>query len=75
MTAKTIRFAKDGHHYVFRYGPDMQDEMIDQIMTLAENRDYNLDWLDAATLSFQIAQYTAAGDGDILMTSFDPYNS
>jgi len=42
----------------------MQDEMIDHIMDLAESGEYNVDWLDAATLSFQIARHTAAGDGD-----------
>jgi len=73
MKAKTIRFAKEGHHYIFRYGPGMQDELIDQVMNLAENPDCNIDWLDAATLSFQVAQYTAAGDGDILITSANPH--
>jgi hypothetical protein len=47
----------------------MQDEMIDHIMDLAESSKYNVDWLDAATLSFQIAQHAAAGDGDIVPQS------
>ena len=73
MKAKTIRFAKEGHHYIFRYSPGMQDELIDQVMDFAENPDCNIDWLDAATLSFQVAQHTAAGGGDVLITSANPH--
>ena len=65
MTTKTMRFTKDGQHYIFRYRHDMQDEMIDHMMDMAESSAYNIDWLDAATLSFQIAQHAAAGDGDL----------
>ena len=60
---RTMRFAKNGQYYIFRYRNDMQDEMIDHIMDMAESGEYNVDWLDAATLSFQIAQHAAAGDG------------
>jgi hypothetical protein len=73
MTTKTIRFAKNGQHYIFCYRYDMQDEMIDHIMDLAESNEYNVDWLDAATLSFQIAQHAATGDGDVVMPPA-PYN-
>ena len=73
MTTKTVKFAKNGHQYLFRYRHDMQDEMIDHIMDLAESDEYNVDWLDAATLSFQIAQHAAAGDGDIVAPPA-PYN-
>jgi hypothetical protein len=64
-----MKFAKDGQHYVFRYRHDMQDEMIDHFMGLAESDEYNIDWLDAATLSFQIAQHAAAGDNDVIAPS------
>ncbi len=69
MTTKTMRFTKGGQHFIFRYRYDMQDEMIDHIMDIAESGEYNVDWLDAATLSFQIAQHAAAGDGDIVTPS------
>jgi len=65
MTTRTMNFAKDGHHYIFRYRRDMQDELIDHITDLAASEEYNIDWLDAATMSFQIAQHAAIGDGDI----------
>jgi len=44
----------------------MQDELISHITTLAESREHDLDWLDAATLSFQIAQQAATGDSDVV---------
>ncbi len=61
MSVRTIRFAKSGHHYIFRYSPGMEDSTIDQIMKLADSRECDIDWLDAATLSFQIARHMAAG--------------
>ena len=73
MTTKTLRFTKDGQCYLFRYRHDMQDEMIDHIMDLAESSKYNVDWLDAATLSFQIAQHAATGGGDTVAPQA-PYN-
>ena len=69
MTTKTVRFAKSGQNFIFRYRNDMQDEMIDHIMGLAESSEYNVDWLDAATLSFQIAQHAAIGDSGPAMPS------
>lgn len=66
MTTRTVRFNKRGQHYIFRYRNDMQDELISHITTLAESREHDLDWLDAATLSFQIAQQAATGDSDVV---------
>ena len=59
VPVRTLRFAKHGNHLILRYNPG-GDEMIDYIMALAEDKDCPLDWLDAATLSFQVAQNTAS---------------
>lgn len=59
MRMRNLTFAKDGHTFVFRYAPGYEDEVVDEIMQLAEDDDCTLDWLDAATLSFQIAQHAA----------------
>ena len=64
MTTRTMRFAKDGQNYIFRYRSDAPDEIIDHIMTLAESSQYNIDWLDAATLSFQITQTAATTEAN-----------
>ncbi len=60
MTTRTLSLAKGGHKYVFRYGPGCEDDMLDAIMELAEDDKSPVDWLDAATLSFQVTQNTAA---------------
>lgn len=59
MKLSTLSFAKNGHTYIFRYMPGMEDIMVDEIMRMAEDSESDLDWLDAATLSFQIAQEAA----------------
>jgi len=66
MTTRTLTLAKGGHKYVFRYAPGYEDDVVDEIMRLAEDAQTNLDWLDAATLSFQVAHYAADGCCDIL---------
>ena len=59
MTTRTLSLVKGGHKYVFRYGAGCQDDMLDAIMELAESDRSPVDWLDAATLSFQVTQNTA----------------
>jgi len=59
MSHKTLTLVKSGHKYVFRYSPGNESEIVDEIARLAENPKANLDWLDAATLSFQVAQGAA----------------
>ena len=60
MEPRTLTLAKGAHKYIFRYPPGAENEIVDEIMRLAESRDCNLDWLDAAALGFQIAQFAAA---------------
>jgi hypothetical protein len=59
MTTRTLSLAKGGHKYVFRYSPGCEDDIVDAIMELAEDDESPVDWLDAATLSFQITQNAA----------------
>ncbi len=56
----TLSLAKDGHRYVFRYATGHEDEVIASIVGLVEGGQTTFNWLDAATLSFQVAQATAA---------------
>ena len=60
MTTRTLSLVKGGHKYVLRYSHGCEDDMLDAIMELAESDDNPVDWLDAATLSFQVTQNTAA---------------
>jgi hypothetical protein len=67
METRTLSLAKGGHKYVFRYRPGAENEIVDEIMNLAESREANLDWLDAATLGFQVAQHASEGCCEALM--------
>lgn len=60
MTTRTLSLVKGGHKYVFRYSSGCEDDILDSIMDLADSDQSPLDWLDAATLSFQVTQNTAA---------------
>ena len=61
MQNREIQFEKDGHTYVIRYAPGREGMVIDQLMTLAEDADCNVDWLDAATLSHGVASGACGG--------------
>jgi len=60
MTTRTLSLVKGGHKYVFRYSAGCEDDILDSIMDMAESDQSPIDWLDAATLSFQVTQNTAA---------------
>jgi len=59
MSKRTVQLTKDGHEYVFSYVPGHEGQIVDEIMQLAADRKSDFDWLDAATLGFQVAQHTA----------------
>lgn len=59
MASRTLDFSKNGQTYVFRYAPGDEDAVVEKLMSLAEDADCPLDWLDAATLSFQVTQRAA----------------
>ncbi len=67
MDTKTLSLVKGSHKYMFRYRPGAEDEIIDEIMRLAESRNCNLDWLDAASLGFQVTRYAAENCCEALM--------
>ncbi|MHC4981770.1 MAG: hypothetical protein ACYTF6_01210 [Planctomycetota bacterium] len=59
METRTLTLAKAAHKYVFRYRVGAEEEIVDEIMRLAESPACNLDWLDAALLGFEVAQQAA----------------
>ena len=69
MAKRILAFSRAGHTYLFRYPSGSEDTMVDVVMQLAEDPDCPLDWLDAATLSFQAAQYAAETCTDTLLPS------
>jgi len=59
MSKRTVQLTKDGHDFVFTYGPGHEGRIVDEIMRLAANRETDFDWMDAASLGFQVAQHAA----------------
>lgn len=59
VAARTIGMRRDGHTYVFRYTPGSENEVVDELARLADDERVGLDWVDAATLSFEITAYAA----------------
>jgi len=59
VTKRTLNLTKGDHTYVFRYAPGCEDLILDEIAALAEDDGCDLDWLDAATLGFQVARSAA----------------
>ena len=72
MKMRTLTLATQGHSYLFRYAPGCEDAVVDEIMILADDSDAPFDWLDAATLSFQVARYTAESCDSVLKPARDP---
>lgn len=59
METRTISLKKDGQTYIFRYTPGCEDKLVEQFEYLAEDDRSDLDWVDAAQLSFQLASEVA----------------
>jgi hypothetical protein len=54
MTLHTLILDKGRRHYVFRYPPGSEGLITDRLWRLAEDERSELDWIDAATLTFQV---------------------
>ena len=59
MGIRTVSINKRGHHFIFRYSPGSEDALVERLMQLADDDACPLDWMDAATMSFQVAQRAA----------------
>ena len=56
MTTQTLQFRKEDQYYVFRYVRGRESDVMAAITHAAEDTRINLDWMDAARLSFQVAR-------------------
>ncbi len=59
MPEHILKLETPTQKYVFQYSSSTQRELIDQLVELAEDPACELEWIDAAQLSCQIAQHTA----------------
>jgi len=60
MDTRTVELAKNGHIFVVRYGVGLEDEVVEHLMMMADDRESEFDWMDAAALSFDVTQSAAA---------------
>lgn len=60
MNVRVLNLTKGRQTYVFRYSRGREDEVVNEIIRLAEDPGTDLDWVDAATLGYQITQHIAA---------------
>ena len=63
---KVLSLTKGGHKYVFRYVAGCEEDVVDRMVQLAQDDKSDLDWLDAATTSFQLALAAAESCDDLL---------
>jgi hypothetical protein len=60
MDIRELSLKKSGLTYLFRYVSGREDEVVNEIIRLAEDPSTDIDWLDAARLGFQITQHAMA---------------
>ena len=51
---RTLALTKQSHRYVFRYNEGSECEVLEAVAALASDPTNDFDWVDAASLSFQI---------------------
>ena len=56
---KLLCLEKDGRKFVFRYRHGEETDILDELARLADDPGSDIDWVDAATLSFQAAHHAA----------------
>jgi len=63
MSRRTLTLHKSGQTFLFRYTAGSEEAIVDELVRLAHEPSCPLDWADVATLSFQVAYYSAT-DGN-----------
>ena len=54
---KELSLVKGDERFVFRYDPGNEEEVLDSFVAMANDRQSNFDWFDAAVLSFQLSKH------------------
>lgn len=57
---RTVTLNKQDHRFVFRYNEANQCDILEAVADLASDPGSDFDWVDAASVSFQIASEQAA---------------
>lgn len=53
---KELSLLKERENFLFRYESGREEELLDSFVEMANDRDNNFDWFDAAVLSFQLSK-------------------
>ena len=56
MDLRQISLVKGAHRYIFRYTPGSEAEVIGSFAQMAEDKESEFDWFDAAVLSYQMGR-------------------
>lgn len=56
MSTRVITLNKSGHQFVFQYARGFEQDVVEELTELADDPKSELDWLDVANLSFQLAR-------------------
>ena len=56
---RTLTLTKKSNHYVFRYADGNEPDMLEALADLAGDPSSGFDWMDAASISFQVASEQA----------------
>ncbi len=59
MTIRTLGLEKGGQTYLLRYQVGLEDEVVEEVMRMADDHSLDFDWMDAATMSFQVTHLAA----------------
>ena len=54
-----LQIHKGGDTYLFRYAEGCEDAVMDELIRLADDDEHALDWLDAATMSYELVRRAA----------------
>ena len=60
METRTVGLNKSGHLFLVQYGVGLEDQVVEHFMLMADDRESEFDWMDAAALSFEVTQSAAS---------------
>jgi len=69
--AKLLSLYKGEHRFIFRYETGCEEEVLDAFVDMANERQNDFDWFDAAVLSFQLSK-NLVDEADRLLCSQRP---
>jgi len=66
---KELSLLKGSEKFIFRYETGLEEKVLDAFVDMANDRDNNFDWFDAAVLSFQLSKHLVDQADELLGTA------